>query len=85
MKSFLDINDESINHVLQLIDPKLKGFIDLNKKVDLINALHELDVNDNDDTMDVLSKKYRDLLANEKKYRDEFKRQPSFCDRLHGK
>lgn len=85
MKSFLDINDESINHVLQLIDPKLKGFIDLNKKVDLINALHELDVNDNDDTMDVLSKKYRDLLANEKRYRDEFKRQPSFCDRLHGK
>nr|XP_022903425.1 Bardet-Biedl syndrome 7 protein homolog isoform X1 [Onthophagus taurus] len=77
------INDESINHVLKTIEPKLKDHIDLVTKVSMLDALHELEVND-EQSLNSLSPKYKDLLANETKLRAEYVQQPSYLDRFYG-
>lgn len=81
---FSDVIDESINHILKLIDPKLKKYTDLAKKITLLDALHELEVNDAAST-NCLSGKYKELLENEKELRQEYCSQPSYLDRLYGK
>ncbi|KAI4462734.1 bardet-biedl syndrome 7 protein [Holotrichia oblita] len=78
-----NIIDESITHVLKIIDPKLKSHTELSNKITLLDALHELEVNDAS-SMSCLSSKYKELLENEKELRLEFTSQPSYLDRLYG-
>ncbi|EFA01565.1 Bardet-Biedl syndrome 7 protein homolog-like Protein [Tribolium castaneum] len=78
-----NINDESINHVIKLIEPKLIKQKDLNNDIKLLNALNELEVTE-EENRTCLSEKYRNLLANEKELRREFQSQPDYLDRLYG-
>ncbi|XP_017775977.1 PREDICTED: Bardet-Biedl syndrome 7 protein homolog [Nicrophorus vespilloides] len=77
------INDDSINHVLNMIDPKLNGHIQLANKVALMDALQELEIND-EESVGYLTENYRNLLVNKASIRAEFSSQPSYLDRLHG-
>ncbi|KAK5643844.1 hypothetical protein RI129_007689 [Pyrocoelia pectoralis] len=77
------VNDDSINHILKLIDPKLQSHAKLSKEVLLLDALHELGVNDTE-TVQALSTKYQVLLEKEKELRAEFSNQPAYLDRLYG-
>lgn len=79
-----DVNDDSINHILKLIEPKLKSRTLLVKKLGLIEALHELELND-EESLNCLSQNYRNLLKNDNQLRAEFTAQPSYLDRLFGK
>lgn len=49
-----------------------------------MDALHELGVND-EETLNSLSAKYRNLLENEKEIRAYYSGQPAYLDRLYGK
>ncbi|XP_068907329.1 Bardet-Biedl syndrome 7 protein homolog isoform X1 [Tenebrio molitor] len=77
------INDESINHVIKLIEPKLVKQKMISNNVTLLDALNELEVND-EESLGCLSGKYKDLLVNEKGLRAEFQEQPDYLDRLYG-
>jgi hypothetical protein len=77
------INDESINHVIKLIEPKLVKQKMISNNVTLLDALNELEVND-EESLGYLSGKYKDLLVNEKGLRAEFQEQPDYLDRLYG-
>lgn len=70
-------------HVLKLIDPKLKEHATLSNEIDILEALHELEVND-EESISHLSTRYQNLLANEKELRVKFASQPSYLDRLYG-
>lgn len=77
------INDESINHVIKLIEPKLLKQKDLNNNITLLDALNELEITE-EENVAYLSSKYKDLLMNEKDIRREFQAQPDHLDRLYG-
>lgn len=70
--------------MLKIIDPKLKTHTELSNKITLLDALHELEIND-PSSVSCLSSKYKELLENEKELRLEFTSQPSYLDRLYGK
>ncbi|KAF5285041.1 hypothetical protein FQR65_LT02353 [Abscondita terminalis] len=79
----VNVNDDTINHILQLIDPKLQAHGKLAKKILLLNALHELSVNE-EETLNALSTEYKTLLENEKTLRTEYSSSPAYLDRLYG-
>lgn len=66
-----------------MIDPKLQEHAVLANQIDLLEALHELDVND-EESANFLCLKYKSLLDNEKELRSRFSSQPSYLDRLYG-
>lgn len=66
-----------------MIDPKLNGHIQLANKVALMDALQELEIND-EESVGYLTENYRNLLVNKASIRAEFSSQPSYLDRLHG-
>ncbi|ODM95967.1 Bardet-Biedl syndrome 7 protein [Orchesella cincta] len=78
-----DFNEESVLHTLQLIRPKLDGFLTLSKQVSLIDVLKEIQAHD-PDVANVLTPEYRHILTNADKLRATHKRQPSYLDRLYG-
>ncbi|CAG7829503.1 unnamed protein product [Allacma fusca] len=78
-----EFNEESVLHTLQLIRPKLDGFLALSKQVALIDALKEIQAHD-PEVEHVLSSEYKYILANAEKLRATHKRQPSYLDRLYG-
>lgn len=69
---------------MKLIEPKLTARTLLSKKLTLIEALQELEIND-EESLNYLSDNYRNLLKNEKEFKSEFSSQPSYLDRLFGK
>ncbi|KAL4229928.1 Bardet-Biedl syndrome 7 protein [Mactra antiquata] len=77
-----DINDDSIPYTLNLIHPKLEYQLLLAKKVQLIDALKELQVNEN--SVDFLSPEYRQILVDAEQLKLEYKRQPCHLERLYG-
>ncbi|KAK7486998.1 hypothetical protein BaRGS_00021814 [Batillaria attramentaria] len=77
-----DIKEESIPHTLALIHPRLEYQLLLAKKVQLIDGLKELQVNENDLTF--LSPEYQQILEDADKLQAEFKRQPCHLERLYG-
>ncbi|KAF2879488.1 hypothetical protein ILUMI_26683 [Ignelater luminosus] len=79
----VSVNDESVPHILKLIDPKLRSHSKLVDDISLLDALHELGVND-EETLNSLSPKYRNLLENEKELRAYYSGQPAYLDRLYG-
>lgn len=77
-----DIKEESIAHTLQMIHPRLEHQLLLAKKVQLIDALMELQVNEPD--LSFMSPEYQQILANADDLKTEFKRQPCHLERLYG-
>ncbi|XP_019647281.1 PREDICTED: Bardet-Biedl syndrome 7 protein homolog [Branchiostoma belcheri] len=77
-----DLSDESIPHTLQLIHPRLEYQLLLAKKVQLIDALKELQIHETD--LSFLSAEYVNILENADELQAEYKRQPCALERLYG-
>ena len=77
-----EINDFSLPHTLQLIHPKLEYQLLLAKKVQLIDALKELQVHEND--ISFMTPEYKQILEDADKLQHEFKKQPCHLERLYG-
>ncbi|XP_043917464.1 Bardet-Biedl syndrome 7 protein [Protopterus annectens] len=77
-----DINEESVNHTLRLIHPKLESQLLLAKKVQLIDALKELQVHEGN--TDFLIPEYRSILEKSDHLLEEYKKQPAHLERLYG-
>ncbi|KAG8454093.1 hypothetical protein GDO86_000653 [Hymenochirus boettgeri] len=77
-----DINEESVGHTLRMIHPKLEYQLLLAKKVQLIDALKELQVHEGN--MDFLIPEYRSILEEADQLQEEYKKQPAHLERLYG-
>ncbi|OWF52937.1 Bardet-Biedl syndrome 7 protein homolog isoform X2 [Mizuhopecten yessoensis] len=77
-----DIVEDSVPYTLNLIHPKLEYQLLLAKKVQLIDALKELQVHENDTSF--LSPEYRQILEDSDALQAEYKRQPCHLERLYG-
>ncbi|XP_074649766.1 BBSome complex member BBS7-like [Tubulanus polymorphus] len=77
-----DINEDSIAHTIRLLHPRLEYQLLLAKKVQLIDALKEVQVHEND--IGSLAPEYRQILENADHLQEEYKRQPCHLERLYG-
>ncbi|XP_041050183.1 Bardet-Biedl syndrome 7 protein isoform X2 [Carcharodon carcharias] len=77
-----DVNEESIKYTLQLIHPKLEHQLLLAKKVQLIDALKELQLYEGN--VDFLIPEYRCILEEADNLLEEYKKQPAHLERLYG-
>ncbi|PVD34246.1 hypothetical protein C0Q70_05514 [Pomacea canaliculata] len=77
-----DIKEESIPHTLNLLHPRLEYQLLLAKKVQLIDALKELQVSEGD--LSFMSPEYQQIVENADSLQAEFKRQPCHLERLYG-
>ncbi|XP_067324774.1 Bardet-Biedl syndrome 7 protein isoform X1 [Anolis sagrei] len=77
-----DINEISVNHTLKLIHPKLEYQLMLAKKVELIDALKELQAHEGN--TDFLIPEYRSILDEAEQLTQEHKKQPTSLERLYG-
>ncbi|XP_076467410.1 BBSome complex member BBS7-like [Babylonia areolata] len=77
-----DIQEETIPTTLALIHPRLEHQLLLAKKVQLLDALKELQVNEND--LSFMSPEYQQILEDADTLQTEFKRQPCHLERLYG-
>ncbi|XP_074129907.1 BBSome complex member BBS7 isoform X2 [Sminthopsis crassicaudata] len=77
-----EINEISVNHTLKLIHPKLEYQLLLAKKVQLIDALKELQVHEGN--TDFLIPEYRCILEEADRLQEEYKKQPAHLERLYG-
>lgn len=77
-----DINEESVTHTLRMIHPKLEYQLMLARKVQLIDALKELQVHEGN--ADFLIPEYRNILDESANLLEEYKKQPAHLERLYG-
>lgn len=77
-----DINEESVSHTLRMIHPKLEHQLMLARKVQLIDALKELQVHEGN--ADFLIPEYRSILDESANLLEEYKKQPAHLERLYG-
>ncbi|KAL2077636.1 hypothetical protein ACEWY4_027140 [Coilia grayii] len=77
-----DINEDSVSHTLKMIHPKLEYQLLLAKKVQLIDALKELQVHEGN--ADFLIPEYRSILDESAHLQEEYKKQPAHLERLYG-
>ncbi|XP_034454534.1 Bardet-Biedl syndrome 7 protein [Hippoglossus hippoglossus] len=77
-----DINDDSVSHTLKMIHPKLECQLLLARKVQLIDALKELQVHEGN--ADFLIPEYRNILDESADLLEEYKKQPAHLERLYG-
>ncbi|XP_037637159.1 Bardet-Biedl syndrome 7 protein isoform X1 [Sebastes umbrosus] len=77
-----DINDDSVSHTLKMIHPKLEYQLLLARKVQLIDALKELQVHEGN--ADFLIPEYRNILDESANLLEEYKKQPAHLERLYG-
>jgi Bardet-Biedl syndrome 7 protein len=77
-----DLNEDSVTSVLHRLHPKLEYQLLLAKRVQLIEALEELQINENDPNF--LAPEYIEILENATQLREEFKKQPCHLERLYG-
>uniref|UniRef100_A0A8C3G0S7 Bardet-Biedl syndrome 7 protein homolog n=1 Tax=Cyclopterus lumpus TaxID=8103 RepID=A0A8C3G0S7_CYCLU len=77
-----DINDDSVSHTLKMIHPKLEYQLLLARKVQLIDALKELQVHEGNP--DFLIPEYRNILDESASLLEEYKKQPAHLERLYG-
>ncbi|XP_061643500.1 Bardet-Biedl syndrome 7 protein isoform X2 [Phyllopteryx taeniolatus] len=77
-----DINDDSVSHTLKMIHPKLEYQLVLARKVQLIDALKELQLHEGN--ADFLISDYRSILDESANLLEEYKRQPAHLERLYG-
>lgn len=81
--STADLNDQSVEHFVKLVEPKLQFYVDLKRNHKLLQALLELNVQ-NDDEFELLSDNYKSLVHNKQNLEETFKRDSSNLDRLIG-
>ncbi|XP_029367907.1 BBSome complex member BBS7 isoform X1 [Echeneis naucrates] len=77
-----DNNDDSVSHTLKMIHPKLQHQLLLARKVQLIDALKELQVHEGN--ADFLIPEYRNILDESANLLEEYKKQPAHLERLYG-
>lgn len=77
-----EVNEDSVSHTLKMIHPKLEYQLILAKKVQLIDALKELQVQEGN--ADFLIPEYRSILDESDKLLEEYKKQPAHLERLYG-
>ncbi|XP_044219978.1 Bardet-Biedl syndrome 7 protein isoform X1 [Thunnus albacares] len=77
-----DISDDSVSHTLKMIHPKLEYQLLLARKVQLIDALKELQVHEGN--ADFLIPEYRNILDESTNLLEEYKKQPAHLERLYG-
>ncbi|XP_077156527.1 BBSome complex member BBS7 [Paroedura picta] len=77
-----DINEASVNHTLKLIHPKLDYQLMLAKKVELIDALKELQTHEGN--TDFLIPEYRNIVEEAEQLLKEHEKQPASLERLYG-
>uniref|UniRef100_A0A8D2D682 Bardet-Biedl syndrome 7 protein homolog n=1 Tax=Sciurus vulgaris TaxID=55149 RepID=A0A8D2D682_SCIVU len=77
-----EINEVSVRHTLMLIHPKLEYQLLLAKKVQLIDALKELQVHEGNTNF--LIPEYRCILEEADHLQEEYKKQPAHLERLYG-
>ncbi|XP_012877555.1 PREDICTED: Bardet-Biedl syndrome 7 protein isoform X2 [Dipodomys ordii] len=77
-----EINEVSVKHTLKLIHPKLEYQLLLAKKVQLIDALKELQVHEGNTNF--LIPEYRCILEDADHLQEEYKKQPAHLERLYG-
>ncbi|XP_017330254.1 Bardet-Biedl syndrome 7 protein [Ictalurus punctatus] len=77
-----DVNEDSVSHTLTMIHPKLEYQLLLAKKVQLIDALKELQVHEGN--ADFLIPEYRNILDESARLLEEYKKQPAHLERLYG-
>ncbi|XP_077867957.1 BBSome complex member BBS7-like [Saccoglossus kowalevskii] len=76
-----DLVEETVAHTLKLIHPRLEYQLLLAKKVQLIEALNELAVHEQD--LSFMSPEYRQILQESDKLQAEYKKQPCHLERLY--
>ncbi|XP_065884196.1 Bardet-Biedl syndrome 7 protein homolog [Dysidea avara] len=76
-----ELDSNSIPHMLELIFPKLEDQVMLAKNVQLIDALQELQVHEED--LSFLSPHCQFILENAEMMKEDFKQQPCMVDRLY--
>lgn len=81
--SFADINETTIEHFIRLCEPQLQFHTDLSKNYKLLQALLELNVQ-NDEEFDLLSDKYKTLLTNKQTIEQSNNNEASNFKRLKG-
>lgn len=81
--NFSDINDASIEHFISLVEPKLQSYNDMERNHKILQALLELNVQ-NDDEFELLSDKYKKLLQNKQNVDEKYKSDSSNRNRLIG-
>ncbi|XP_062281437.1 Bardet-Biedl syndrome 7 protein-like [Scomber scombrus] len=77
-----DINDDSVSQTLKIIHPKLEYQLLLAKKVQLIDALKELQVQEGN--ADFLIPEYRSILDDSTILLEEYKKHSAHLERLYG-
>uniref|UniRef100_A0A671MP00 Cyclin-A2-like n=1 Tax=Sinocyclocheilus anshuiensis TaxID=1608454 RepID=A0A671MP00_9TELE len=77
-----EVNEDSVSHTLQMIHPKLEYQLILAKKVQLIDALKELQVHEGN--ADFLIPEYCSILDESAQLLEEYKKQPAHLERLYG-
>uniref|UniRef100_A0A3B4ESP1 Bardet-Biedl syndrome 7 n=1 Tax=Pundamilia nyererei TaxID=303518 RepID=A0A3B4ESP1_9CICH len=77
-----EISDDSVSHTLNMIHPKLEYQLLLARKVQLIDALKELQVHEGN--ADFLIPEYRNILDESANLLEEYKKQPAHLERLYG-
>ncbi|CAG0887645.1 unnamed protein product [Darwinula stevensoni] len=77
-----DVCEESVSHTLHLLHPKLEEHLILAKKVQLIDGLREVVMNEG--SHDSLSPEYQDILAHADELLALFHKQPCYLERLYG-
>lgn len=77
-----EVNEDSVSHTLRMIHPKLEYQLLLAKKVQLIDALKELQVHEGN--ADFLIPEYRSILDESALLLEEYKKQPAHLERLYG-
>jgi Bardet-Biedl syndrome 7 protein len=75
------MSEPSIENFIKLVEPKLQFYNDLTKNHTILQALLDLNVQ-NDDEFDLLSDNYKDLVLNKQSLEENFKREASNLDRL---
>ncbi|MCJ8733779.1 hypothetical protein PDJAM_G00227570 [Pangasius djambal] len=77
-----EVNEDSVSHTLKMIHPKLEYQLLLAKKVQLIDALKELQVHEGN--ADFLIPEYRNILDESARLLENYKKQPAHLERLYG-
>ncbi|KAH1026340.1 hypothetical protein HUJ05_000017, partial [Dendroctonus ponderosae] len=77
-----EINDDCINHVLKIIEPQLLEHKSFLKDRELYQALHELEIGE-EEIRKYLSDKYRTILKKGNELNEHFNRYPNYLNRLY--
>lgn len=77
------MNDDSVEHFITIVEPKLQLYNEVEKNHKILQALLELNVQ-NDDEYELLSDKYKKLLQNKRNVEEKYKSDSSNLKRLIG-